>query len=215
MALESYDYESVVEIIKRINKLHSDFSKSLEPSLNYNLKKTIDKVANETGVKPGFQRLIDLYKTELNQFIIKILPLQVEYSGIRYRIKQSESIREKIKYYLGPQHENGKVPINKSLNDFLGFRILVDNVVLICNNLKQDKSIENIIDRMYMRNEDDYVGLHIYFKNGNNKFFPWELQIWSVNNFKSNEISHKNHKEKRKYISIPKDYYQADLEKEE
>ena len=86
---------------------------------------------------------------------------------------------------------------------------------MICNNLEQDESIKNIIDRMYMRNEDDYVGLHIYFKNGNNKFFPWELQIWSVNNLKSNEISHKNHKEKRKYISIPKDYYQADLEKEE
>ena len=92
MVIESYDYESVVEIIKRINKLHGDFSKSLEPSLNYNLKKTIDKVADERGVNPKFQRLIDLYKAELNQFTIKLLLLQVEYSGIRYRIKQSESI---------------------------------------------------------------------------------------------------------------------------
>ena len=215
MVIEYYDYESVVEIIKRINKLHGDFSKSLEPSLNYNLKKTIDKVADERGVNPKFQRLIDLYKAELNQFTIKLLLLQVEYSGIRYRIKQSESIREKIKYYLGPQHENGKVPINKSLNDFLGFRILVDNVVLIYNNLNQDKSIVDIIDRMYMRNEGNYVGLHIYFKNGNNKFFPWELQIWCVSDSESNEESHKIHKQKRKYTLIPKDYHQADLEKEE
>lgn len=215
MALESYDYESVVEIIKRINKLHSDFSKSIEPSLNYNLKKTIDKVANETGVNPGFQRLIDLYKTELTQYTLELVSLSKEYSGVRFRIKQVESIREKIRYYLGPQHENGKVPINKSINDFLGFRIFVQDVNLVYNRLEIDTSVNAIIDRMYMRDKDGYIGLHIYFRNHNNKFFPWELQIWSMNDSESNEISHKNHKEKRKYISIPKDYYQADLEKEE
>ena len=215
MVIESYDYESVVEIIKRINNLHFAFSSRLKPNLTCNLRKTIDKVANETGVDAIFQKLIDLYKTELTQFTLELVSLSEEYSGVRFRIKQAESIREKIRYYLGPQHENGKVPINKSLNDFLGFRIFVQDVNLVHNRLEVDTSVNAIIDRMYMRDRDGYIGLHIYFRNRNNKFFPWELQIWSVNDSESNEESHKIHKQKRKYTLIPKDYHQADLEKEE
>ena len=147
--------------------------------------------------------------------LFRSLSLHLRYPGIRYRVKQSESIREKIIYYLGPEHEGGKVSINKSLNDLLGFRIFVENLEIIYTNLCKDNEVKNIINRMYMRNKGGYVGLHIYFKNNNNKFFPWELQIWCVDNIKSNEQSHKEHKQKRHYISIPQNYHDADLEKEE
>ena len=214
LVIESYDYKSVVEIITRINALHYDFSCKLEPDLTCNLRQTIDKVADTTGAKPDFQKLIDLYKAELTQFAAELVKFSTEYSGVRYRVKQSESISEKIRYYLGDQHENGKVPIIKSLNDLLGFRIFVQDVDLIYNKLKNDTNIKVYIDRMYMRDKDGYVGLHIYFKNHNNNFFPWELQIWNVHHAESNENLHKEHKQKRKYILFAKYYYQADLEKE-
>lgn len=214
MAIESYDYESVVEIIKLINVLHYEFSSKLKPDLTCNLRKTIDKVADMTGANPDFQKLIDLYKSELTQFVPELVSFSGEYSGVRYRVKQLESISEKIRYYLGDQHENGKVPINKSLNDFLGFRIFVQDVCLIYSALNHDQNIKTHMDRMYMRNRDGYIGLHIYFKNGNNKFFPWELQIWSVQHAELNENLHKEHKQKRRYTSLAKDYYQANLEKE-
>lgn len=214
MVIESYDYESVVEIIKRINNLHFDFSYKLKPDLTCNLRQTIDKVADMTGANPDFQKLIDLYKVELTQFAAELVDFSTEYSGVRYRVKQSESIGEKIRYYLGDQHENGKVPIIKSLNDLLGFRIFVQDVDFVHDELKNDTNIKVHIDRMYMRKKDGYIGLHIYFKNHNNKFFPWELQIWNVRHAELNENLHKEHKQKRKYTSLAKDYYQANLEKE-
>lgn len=215
MDLGPYDYETVVKIIQEIRKLHFHFSNNLEEILTYNLKKTIDKVASVEGVNSDFQELLDRYKAKLNQFTVFLLSLHLRYPGIRYRVKQSESIREKIIYYLGPEHEDGKVSINKSLNDLLGFRIFVENLEIIYTNLCKDNEVKKIINRMYMRNKDGYLGLHIYFKNNNNKFFPWELQIWCVDNIKSNEQSHKEHKQKRHYISIPQNYHDADLEKEE
>lgn len=95
MVIESYDYENVVEIIKRINDLHFDFSCKLEPDLTCNLRQTIDKVADMTGANPDFQKLIDLYKAELTQFAAELVDFSTEYSGVRYRVKQSESIGEK------------------------------------------------------------------------------------------------------------------------
>ena len=215
MTLQVYRHETVVEIIQEINKLHKTFSINSQDFLNCNLKKTINKIATKNGINQEFQSLINKYKSELlNKLTINLLQLQSQFPGIRYRVKQSESIREKILYYLGPEHEYGKVPINKSLNDFLGFRIFVENLELIYHDLKCDSKVTDIVARMYLRENGDYVGLHIYFKNKNNKFFSWELQIWSINKSELNEQSHKEHKQKRKYISIPQNYYEADLEKE-
>lgn len=215
MTLQVYRYEMVVEIIQEINELHKTFSIKSQEFLNYNLKNTtINKIATKDGINQEFQSLSNKYKSELIKLTIDLLQLQSRFPGIRYRVKQSESIREKILYYLGPEHEYGEVPINKSLNDFLGFRIFVENLELIYHDLKCDSKVTDIVARMYLRENGDYVGLHVYFKNQNNKFFPWELQIWSINQSELNEQSHKEHKQKRKYISIPQNYYEADLEKE-
>lgn len=126
VTFEVYDYEIVVDIIQEINELHKLFSLNVQHLLNYNLKKTIDHIATKDGVHPEFQQLINEYKFELNKLTVDLLQLQHQFPGVRYRVKQSEPIYEKILYYLGTEHEHGKVPINKSLNDFLGFRIFVE-----------------------------------------------------------------------------------------
>lgn len=73
----------------------------------------------------------------------------------------------------------------------------------------------DVVTRMYLRKNGGYVGLHLYFKNKNNRFFPWELQVWSIDQAELNEQSHKEHKQKRHYILIPQHYYEADLDEED
>lgn len=45
-----------------------------------------------------------------------------------------------------------------------------------------------------------------YFQNGNNKFFPWELQIWCEKYEQTNIVSHAEHKQA--YTKWPTIYIQ-------
>ena len=37
---------------------------------------------------------------------------------------------------------------------------------------------------------DGYVGIHIYFKNKSNFYYPWELQLWDENDLEGNIAIH-------------------------
>ena len=77
MTLQVYRYETVVEIIQEINKLHKTFSINSQEFLNCNLKKTINKIATKNGINQEFQNLINKYKSELlNKLTINLLQLQ-------------------------------------------------------------------------------------------------------------------------------------------
>lgn len=73
------------------------------------------------------------------------------------------------KYYQGK--EKGKMPIQKCINDILGFRIITDTNLMdseewngICEELKKEK----VIYFFYNRKDGDYKGIHIYFKGKSN-----------------------------------------------
>lgn len=211
-SLESYI--EIVRVIREINELHKKFSSEICDILTYNLSKSVSNVVNEQGIDKDFQILLNDYKAALNLNTISFLEIQNKFPGIRSRAKQGESIREKLIYYK-KTHENGGIPINKCLNDFLGFRLMVSNLSDVYEKIKVDDEVQEIISRMYPRIDGNYQGLHLYFKNGNNKFFPWELQIWDASHAGENELSHKEHKQKRKYILLPQNYRDGNLEKEE
>lgn len=42
----------------------------------------------------------------------------------------------------------------------------------------------------YLRDVDDYIGIHGYFKNTSNFGYPWELQIWDEQDAAANIRSH-------------------------
>ncbi|WOI91918.1 hypothetical protein RYQ61_03630 [Streptococcus intermedius] len=214
MSVSTYQYEDIVHIICEINDLHYSFSNKLSNLLSFNLKKSVSSVVVSNSIDSDFQELINSYKKELNSIVGRLSDIQNKFVGIRSRIKQAESISEKLLYYMTDVHEFGKVPLNKCLNDFLGFRILVIDLESVYGALKCDNRVTNIT-KMYLRTDGDYSGIHLYFKNGNNKFFPWELQIWDIEQSSSNEKSHKEHKQKRKYIDLPQNYHEAKLEKED
>ena len=58
MTLQVYRYETVVEIIQEINKLHKTFSINSQEFLNCNLKKTINKIARKQGFAENGFRVI-------------------------------------------------------------------------------------------------------------------------------------------------------------
>ncbi|HEN3178698.1 TPA: GTP pyrophosphokinase, partial [Streptococcus agalactiae] len=39
--------------------------------------------------------------------------------------------------------------------------------------------------------KDNYTGIHVYFKNKSNHYYPWELQIWDEKDVDQNIESHK------------------------
>ena len=110
-----------------------------------------------------------------------------------FRIKAVNSIQYKIKNYT-KTHENGKIPINKCLNDILGFRIVLEEKI-------KYNEIDDIISKKFkdikciLSSKGDYVAVHLYFGKGNRYVFPWELQIWDKPHEESNYLSHSKYKQ--------------------
>lgn len=110
---------------------------------------------------------------------------------VNIRAKNKNSIEYKIKNYI-ENHEDGKLPINKCLNDLFGIRI-------ICAEEITNKQITEFIQNKFKdlkcldSSKGEYKATHIYFKQDNFNF-EWELQVWN----KIDEISNINSHEKYK-----------------
>lgn len=97
----------------------------------------------------------------------------------------------------------GAIAVNKSLNDLIGFRIILvgveQNTPLITELLCQ-KCNTRKISRFYFRDDRDYHAIHCYFKLDNYSF-SWELQIWDKINKDKNLYAHEEHERQRKVES--------------
>lgn len=122
-------------------------------------------------------------------------------SDISSRLKNVNSIQFKIEDYY-KNHQKGKIPINKCLNDILGIRII----------LKEVTTLKNIIDyikaefpelKVINSSKKDYKAIHVYFGKGNNYVFQWELHSWLEKDEINNLLSH--HKYKQDYIKWEKE----------
>ena len=126
-------------------------------------------------------------------------------SGVFSRIKAINSIQYKIESYYHSR-ENGKIPINKCLNDIVGIRIILNNevsLIAIGNWIKS--TFENLkVIKAYRGEYGEYKAIHVYFGKGNNHLFQWELQIWLLKDSNKNLLSH--HKYKQNYIKWEKEH---------
>lgn len=193
-------------IIESINEEHLRISHSHIHIFKYNLKKrTVKSILTEFDkqflIDEAFIAMCQEYKNILHQHLAEI----EANTNIRCRIKSDDSIESKLVHYVKRKNEDGNVPLNKCLNDFLGFRLIVSDMLDVYKNLIHDEKIIQIA-KIYLRQDADYRAIHLYFKNSNNKFFPWELQVWDKLDEEKNELSHRHHKEKRKYINNPINY---------
>lgn len=179
--------QKVERLIDEINKVHKSYSVDYFETgkiEKINLSKTISHVPLEHILKYR----LNLHES-INDYLMKANLANIEYY---YRVKTSESIHNKIKRY---SNNEDRYPVNNWLNDIFGCRILlieseVKQVESVLDTWKETHGLKN----WYKRDKDGYKGIHIYFKNQSNFYFPWELQIWDQKHVNSNISSHRNSK---------------------
>lgn len=203
--------DKIVAFINDIGERHCSFSDqffSRYPS--YNLKKTrVDTILKDSSYDQKFMDLIDNYIDELT-FWFSFLDFEFESSILetRFRGKNKESALNKLFHYRFERSQSS-IPIQKCLNDLLGFRIIIDaefDYQALLADIETSEDLSVTLFRSYARIDENYQAIHLYVKSDNNSYFPWEIQIWRKSDEVSNEQSHRDHEEKRRYTNWTKVY---------
>ena len=176
--------------ISEINRLHLEFSN------DYFETGKIDKINLSRTIKHVPVPHIYMYRLTLHESVNDYLMtanIDIKYF---YRVKTRESIDDKIERF---SIREDQYPVNNWLNDIFGVRIIltadeIKSVMDLLDDWQEELGLKN----WYLRDKEDYRGLHIDFKNKNNFYFPWELQIWDAEDLQSNIKNHK--KFKRNFI---------------
>ena len=176
----------VEQIISEINAIHERFSDDYFETgkiEKINLSRTIANVPVEHIYK---------YRLTLHESINDYLMTTTIDIKYFYRVKTRESIDDKIERFSTKEDQ---YPVNNWLNDIFGARIVLssDEIVKILDSL-DDWQEQYGLKNWYLRDKEGYKGLHIYFKNRNNFYFPWELQIWDQKDVKQNITNHERFK---------------------
>ncbi len=188
--------DDLEKLIKFIQTEYIEFNKKWQNSDYYtkiNLKNNLilDLTENEEILNAVFN-----YREFINENNIQLLmdfkQFNTENAKVNIRTKAKNSIEYKIKNYI-ENHENGKVPINKCLNDLFGIRI-------ICTEKIEKDQIAELIKFKFKNlkyidsSKKNYKATHIYFRQGNFNF-QWELQIWNKEDEINNINSHEKYKQ--------------------
>lgn len=180
----------IKQLISEINRLHSEFSNDYFETGKIdkiNLSRTITQVS-----VPHIYRCRLTLHESINDYLMTA-NINIQYF---YRVKTRESIDDKIARY---SIREDQYPVNNWLNDIFGVRIILkaDEIISVMDFL-DDWQDELSLKNWYLRDKEGYRGLHIDFKNKNNFYFPWELQIWDAEDLQSNIKNHE--KFKRNFI---------------
>ena len=179
--------DKVEQLIREINLVHQRYSVDYFETgkvQKVNLKKTLDKVPVEHILR---------YRLVLHESINDYL-FEAELSGVDYyyRVKTGESIHDKVERFAS---RSDKYAVNKWMNDIFGCRMILDSATM--------EKVEDLLDEWetkyglknwYKRDAEGYKGIHVYFKNESNFYFPWELQLWDEKHARGNIESHRKYK---------------------
>lgn len=179
--------QKVERLITEINRILLEFSKDYFETgkvAKINLSHTFSKVPRHD--------ILD-YRLNLHESINDYL-MNADLNDISYfyRVKTSESIIDKIERF---EKRETSYPVNNVLNDIFGARIILDSETInqVLNRLDDWKEKYGL-KKWYLRDKDGYVGIHVYFKNKSNFYYPWELQIWDSKDLEENIKNHRLYK---------------------
>lgn len=192
-------YSLIKEISNFQQKIHLKWRKISQKNYSVNFKnKKVDDVNND--------ELFYLYVSDYRKMIqdpeniTDLIVLKANYTALGqldYRIKENDSWMDKLNRYQNGDLK-GKIPLNKCLNDLVGFRIslkinidrekIIERLTELCshNGMKNIKIIDS--------SKNGYFAVHIYIKD-TNKEPSWELQIWNHEDIANNIDSHKTYKQ--------------------
>lgn len=176
----------VKQLVSEINRLHLEFSNDYFETGKIdkiNLSKTIAHVP----VSHIYKYRLTLHES-VNDYLMTA-NIDIKYF---YRVKTRESIDDKVERF---SNRADQYPVNNWLNDIFGARIVltadeINQVMNVLDAWQDEFGLKN----WYLREKEGYRGLHIYFKNKSNVFFPWELQIWDAVDVQSNISNHERFK---------------------
>lgn len=178
--------DQIKQLVSEINRLHLAFSKEYFETgkiAKINLSRTIAHVP-----APHIYRYRLTLHESINDYLM-MADISIKYF---YRVKTRESIDDKIMRFSGREDQ---YPVNNWLNDIFGARIILtaDDIKSV-TDLLDDWQDELNLKNWYFRDKEGYRGLHMYFKNRSNFYFPWELQIWDVADMQGNIQNHEKFK---------------------
>lgn len=179
--------EHTERLIEEINQIHAQYSADYFETgkvTKVNLSRTFAHVAIEHILS---------YRLNLHESINDYLFFaDIKDIHFYYRVKTTESIHDKIKRYLARKNQ---YPVNNILNDIFGARIILPSewIGKILNHLDEYKE-KYQLKNWYLRDVDGYIGIHIYFKNSSNFYYPWELQIGDIKDARANIENHRLYK---------------------
>lgn len=179
--------ESTERLIREINHIHAQYSKDYFETgkvAKVNLSRTLIHVPTEHILS---------YRLNLHEAINDYLFFaDIKDINFYYRVKTAESILDKINRYSLRENQ---YPVNNILNDIFGARVILPSeyIAQILDNLDQFKA-DYQLKNWYLRDVDGYIGIHVYFKNASNFYYPWELQIWDIKDAKANIENHRLYK---------------------
>ena len=191
----------IEESINKINEIYFKVSKQWEEKhknviFNQATTQVKDIFSHQEKGLPILYSIVS-YTNYLNTDVnLELLKLSQGTKISHTRVKQLNSILFKSITYETKKVSGirGSIPIKKCFNDLFGMRIITENNFdfetiknFICEKFPKLKCIKS--DKL------KYKATHIYFKL-NNFHYQWELQIWYNGYAKSNNESHKKHKQK-------------------
>lgn len=190
---------SVIPLINRLYLKYNQIYFAKNPKIYMMNKLSCTEALNEDILFsiPNYLKVLQQYKMDtVNDSCRCFLPY------IRYRVKRYATVSQKLEAKSLLEKSDGSYKIGKVINDLMGFRIILPNINENKNKIElilmfyKDKGT---ISRYYYREDKSYRAFHCYFKESN-KTFPWELQIWDIQDEMKNIYSHSEHEMQRKII---------------
>lgn len=179
--------------------LTNDFFDKYPCTMNFNKLQLSEAIKSNVFITTSLNYMKFMSDNSFCDEMVKLYSLDV-----RRRVKTIDSLHNKMEQYLANSNIQGKVIINKSINDLIGVRFLVkdlndhlDDYIDFLKYLKNNNIITDIY-RPYIKNKDTsrYIGLHVYLKD-NNHHFPWEIQLWDPRSVEDNYSEHDKHESNR------------------
>lgn len=178
----------VDKLLKYYKQVIDEWHTKTDFSYNQSVIKIKKALQDDNVMNDIFHYLIFL-NNDANDIIFKA-SLCVD----RARIKNINSLLNKVFYYVLDKKEKGDIQVNKCVNDLFGLRIITKEPInfiefkeYICNRFPKLKCTE--------QNKNGYKGIHVYLKEDNFNYL-WELQIWYAGDVENNMLAHSIHKQK-------------------
>ncbi|WP_125580645.1 nucleotidyltransferase family protein [Levilactobacillus cerevisiae] len=187
------DLELLEQVIVEIRELYdlftAEFYGRVQTKQLVNLKKLLVDDFVMTGGLVNADNYIDsLSRTDVS--LIGSIERDYIYWKFQYRVKFLASLKVKVGHNLDKHRYVAKV-----VNDLVGTRIIVGH---LNRNFDEVEEVlvrllkRQVISRYYLREDGKYRAIHCYFQS-ENRYFPWELQIWDTADATANFREHARH----------------------